>query len=232
MRVTFYDLWHTAPDNMDILLVGPGGQEFVIMGDAGNGVPIDPAAPITITLRDGFGPLLPDSAQLTTGQFEPTTWETPVSNFPAPAPPGPYSEAGSALGGSGTQTFAGNFGATNSNGTWRLYVRDDAGTPLVVTGCMQSGWGIEFLASTAANAEVSGRVLNEAGQGVRGAIVSMTDQAGQTRTAVTGSFGYYHFAEVRTGGTYIVSVTSQRYTFAPRILQVFDNVTDFDFIGH
>lgn len=232
MRVSLYDLWSNFPDDIDVLLVGPGGQEFVIVGDAGGAVPIDSANPITLTLRDSAGAVLPNSAALTTGQFEPTTWESPVLNFPAPAPAGPYSEPGSTVGGTGTQTFAGNFASTNSNGIWRLYVRDDAGTPFVVTGCIQSGWGIEFVPSTAANVEVSGRVLNEAGQGIRGAIVSMTDQAGETRTSVTGSFGYYQFAEVRTGGTYIVGVTSRRYTFAPQILQVFDTVTDFDFIGH
>jgi hypothetical protein len=232
MRVTLYDLWHSAPDNMDVLLVGPGGQEFVLVGDAGGAVGIDPASPITLTLRDTAGQVLPNSSALTTGQFEPTTWESPVSNFPAPAPAGPYNEPGSGIGGTGTQTFLGNFGGTNANGIWRLYIRDDAGNPFVVTGCMQSGWGIEFLASTAANAEVSGRVLNEAGQGIRGAIVTMTDQTGETRTAVTGSFGYYQFTEVRTGGTYVINVTSQRYTFAPQIIQVFDNITDLDFIGH
>jgi hypothetical protein len=90
MRVTLYDLEHTFPDHLDVLLVGPGGQEFVIMGDAGGAIAIPAAAPVTLSFRD-IGPgVLPNSGPLSTGNFEPTTWESPVTNFPAPAPAGPY----------------------------------------------------------------------------------------------------------------------------------------------
>ena len=101
LRVTFYDLYHALPDNLDALLVGPQGQKFILMGDAGDSVAIDPSAPVTLMFTDAAGQVLPNSAMLTSGMFEPTNWESPVTDFPAPAPPGPYNEPGSAIGGTG-----------------------------------------------------------------------------------------------------------------------------------
>ena len=55
MRVTLYDLSYTVPDHLDVLLVGPGGQKFVLMGDAGGAIAIPAAAPVTLSFRD-IGP--------------------------------------------------------------------------------------------------------------------------------------------------------------------------------
>jgi len=208
MRVTLYDLEHIFPDHLDVLLVGPGGQKYVLMGDAGGAIAIPSNNTVTLSFRDAGPGVLPNSGPLTTGNFEPTTWETPVTNFPAPAPAGPYNEPGSTAGGTGTQTLFGNFGLTNANGTWNLYIRDDAGVPIAnpeaVTGCI-SDWGIEFLTLTAANASVSGRVLTAGGQGIRNAEVVIS---GGTLTepmrVQTGSFGYYNFEGLQTGQTYMV----------------------------
>ena len=82
-----------------------------------------------------------------------------------------------------------------------------------------------------AGVEVSGRVLTPDGRGLRNARVTITDQTGNVRTATTSSFGYYRFDEVETGQTYIVSVGSRSYRFASRTLQVFDNLSDVDFVG-
>lgn len=84
---------------------------------------------------------------------------------------------------------------------------------------------------TAANVEIAGRVVNEFGQGVRGAWVSLTDSSGAVRSVRTSSFGYYRFGEVPSGATYVVAVSSKRYEFAPRVVQLFDSVTDLDFIA-
>jgi hypothetical protein len=238
MRVTLYDLEHVFPDHLDVLLVGPGGQKFVIMGDAGGAIAIPSNNRVTLSFRDAGPGVLPNAGPLVTGQYEPTTWEGPVSSFPAPAPPAPYSEPGSTVGGTGSQTFFGNFGLTNSNGTWSLYVRDDAGgpprNPEAVTGCFHGGWGIEFLTSTAANASVSGRVLTAAGQGIRNAEVVIS---GGTLTepmrVQTGSFGYYNFDGLQTGQTYMITVNSRRYLFTTptRVVSLTDNIADLDFIA-
>jgi len=240
IRVTLYDLSHNFPDNIDVLLVSPTGVKFILMGDAGGPFAISPNNPVTLTFQDSAGRVLPDSTMLMTGKYEPTNWETPVSSFPAPAPPAPYVEPGSAVGGPANTTLFGNFAGINPNGVWSIYVRDDAGNTvpfappsavLVQNGVIAGGCGIEFLAATAAGSEVSGRVTTEDGRGLRNAEVSMVDTRGVTRTAITGTLGYYRFDDVDTGETYIIGVSSKRYRFSSRVLQVFDSMNDVDFIG-
>jgi hypothetical protein len=84
---------------------------------------------------------------------------------------------------------------------------------------------------TAAGVEVSGRVMTPDGRGLRNAAVSITDGQGNVRTATTSTFGYYRFDDVEVGETYIMSVTSRRFRFAPRTVQVLDSLADVDFVG-
>jgi len=80
-------------------------------------------------------------------------------------------------------------------------------------------------------ATVSGRVLTPAGLGFRNAIVSIIDPQGVRRTATTSSFGVYSFDNVTTGQFYTLTVSSKRYRFSPRVLQVDGNLTNIDFVG-
>jgi hypothetical protein len=234
MRVTLYDVTQEMPDNLDVLLVSPTGQAFVLMADAGGNVGL--TTPVTLTFSDTAGQVLPDSGPLMTGLYEPTSWEPGQPSFPVPAPPAPYNEPGSTVGGTGTQTLMGNFGLTNANGTWSLYVRDDGGlyTPVSITGCIAGGWGLEFLTSTASNAYVSGRVTTADGRGIRNARVTITgDSLSEPRIAQTGSFGYFSFEGLQTGQTYVVTVNAQRYTFSTpsHVISLVDNVVDADFVA-
>jgi len=234
VRVTLYDFWHQLPDNVDVLLVGPAGQKFVLMGDAGGAVPIAQNNAVTLTLRDLQSGVLPDNGPLVTGVFEPTTWESPVSSFPAPAPPAPYVEPGSST--MGGPTLTGTFGLTNSNGTWALYVRDDAGlAPLVINGCFDGGWGLEFLQPTAAQASISGRVTTADGLAIRNAEMVLTGNTlVEPLRVTTSSFGYFTFEGLQVGETYIVTVNSRRFTFqAPsQVLSLVDNAVDVNFIAN
>lgn len=47
-------------------------------------------------------------------------------------------------------------------------------------------------------------------------------------TMVTNAFGYYHFDEVQSGGTYLLNAQARGYTFTPRVLAVNDELTDLD----
>ena len=86
------------------------------------------------------------------------------------------------------------------------------------------------LGPTAAGVTVSGRVLTSAeGRGLRNAMVTLTDQSGHIRTALTGRVGYYHFEDVEAGQNYVVAVRSRRLSFLPQIIQVNDNLFDVDF---
>jgi hypothetical protein len=89
----------------------------------------------------------------------------------------------------------------------------------------------EVLAPTAANANVSGRVIGPDGRGVSGALLAMQDQSGNTVWAVTNPFGYYRFAGIPAAQTYVISARHKRYEFQPRALTVNEDLTGVDFIA-
>jgi hypothetical protein len=91
--------------------------------------------------------------------------------------------------------------------------------------------GTVTIAPLAAGVRVSGRVTSANGQGLRNATVTMTDAAGNRRTATTGSFGIYTFEDVDAGQSYIVNVSSKRYRFNARNINVTDSLADVNFVG-
>jgi subtilisin-like proprotein convertase family protein len=138
MRLSLNGLTHTFPADLDILLVGPGGQKFMAMSDMGGS---DDVANINVTLADAATAALP-TALLTSGTFRPGNTDTTTDVMPAPAPAAPYDNPAPA----GAATFASSFGTNgaNMNGTWSLYVRDDAGQDL---GAIAGGWSLTFEAN-------------------------------------------------------------------------------------
>ncbi len=229
MRVTIYDYSTTNPDNVDFLLVGPGGQKFILLANAGGSAS---GGPVTLNFTDTAGAIVPDTLTVCDRRILIRLFGT-VANFPAPAPASPYNLPGSTVGGTGTQTLFGNFGGTNSNGTWSLYLRDDGAAGAQI-GSVAGGWGIEFLGSTAASSTISGRVTTADGTGIRNAKIVVTGNSlAEPLVTSTGSFGWFAFDGLRTGETYVVTVNSQRYTFSTpsRVISLVDNVVDADFIA-
>ena len=231
MRVTLYDLNANIPDDVDIMLVSPGGRAFVLTANAGGPSQI---APVTINFSDTAGQVIPDNGPLVTDDFEPTSYGS-VAAFPPPAPAN-FNLPGSTIGGTGTQTLRGNFGGTNANGVWSLYVRNDtpAVDPLLVVGNIAGGWGIEFLGTTEANAYISGRVTTADGRGIRNARITISgDSLSERRVVTTGSLGYFSVDGLQTGETYVVTVNSQRFTFSTpsRVISLVDNVVDANFVA-
>ena len=111
------------PDDLDMLLVAPtAGANLIVWSDVGGTG--GATGTLTITLSDSGASFLPDAGPLTSGTFKPTNESTVQDSFPAPAPAGPYGNPGPA--GAGTSTFASEFNGTNPNGTWSLYIIDDA----------------------------------------------------------------------------------------------------------
>ncbi len=106
---------------------------------------------------------------------------------------------------------------------------DEFGNPVTFTN--QNGNINIILNPTAAGVSVGGRVTTPTGAGLRGATVTITDGAGVTRTVTTSTFGYYQFEDIEAGSTYVVAVGSRRFRFAPRVVQVIDNLSDVDFQG-
>lgn len=113
VNVILYDLDHTFPDDIDIVLVSPTGQAVTLMSDCGGSTDITTGAPITLTFDDAAGAGLPDGTVLTTGTYLPTDFTTP-DNYPAPGP-----------GGVSPPALLSTFNGYIANGTWSLYVVDD-----------------------------------------------------------------------------------------------------------
>ncbi|MBS0660733.1 MAG: S8 family serine peptidase [Verrucomicrobia bacterium] len=122
-KVKLKGLRHTFPDDLDILLVGPQGQSVVLMSDCGGSTDI---TGVDLTFDDAATASVPDSTVLTTGSYKPTNI-TAGDVFASPAPtttPG---------------TTMSVFNGTNPNGTWSLYVVDDAGQDV---GAFDGGWDL------------------------------------------------------------------------------------------
>ena len=58
--------------------------------------------------------------------------------------------------------------------------------------------------------QISGQIVDGAGNGVSGVTVEL---GGASRTAYTNTLGYYRFEAVAAGETYVFSVKSKRYKF-------------------
>jgi subtilisin-like proprotein convertase family protein len=107
---------HTWPDDVSALLVGPSGQNVMLMSDVGGGADLNG---VELTFDDEAPGTLPDSAPITAGTYKPTRvsaeddYPSPIS-LPSPAPAGPYGASLSSLDGAAP------------NGTYSLYVYDDA----------------------------------------------------------------------------------------------------------
>ncbi|MDQ3130106.1 MAG: carboxypeptidase-like regulatory domain-containing protein, partial [Acidobacteriota bacterium] len=84
---------------------------------------------------------------------------------------------------------------------------------------------------TAANANISGRVLRVDGRGVGNAQVELSDQSGNVRRVRTNAFGYYSFTDIPAGETYIISVRHKQHEFAPKIIFAGENLSDVNFIA-
>jgi hypothetical protein len=84
---------------------------------------------------------------------------------------------------------------------------------------------------TAASVNVAGRVLTARGRGIARATVMLTDQNGNIRTARANAFGYYNFADIFVGQTYIFTVSAKGYQFEPRFVLLMDGIEQLNFIA-
>ncbi len=82
--------------------------------------------------------------------------------------------------------------------------------------------------SAASSFALGGQVNNGAGRGVANARVLISSGSNVVASAVTGPFGYYQVNGLASG-SYTVTVSSKRHSYAPRTVSLSDNVTGFDF---
>lgn len=131
VRATLHGISHTYPDDIDILLVAPGGESVMLMSDVGGGTAIND---VTLTFDDAAAQSLPDSAALVSGTYKPTNFNLNTDTFPAPAPVAPFGATMAAL------------TSSDPNGTWSLFVRDDERAD---AGSIAAGWSLSITTSNA-----------------------------------------------------------------------------------
>ena len=223
VTVRLNSLSHTFPDDIGVLLVGPTGTAVRLTTDNGGGADI---VNIDLLFDDTSANALPDNTVILSTSYQPTQgvlFNGPQhpTNFPLPAPVNPYSNVLSA------------FNASNPNGTWSLYVDDDAGGDV---GSIANGWTltIEAAAPTAAESTISGRAVSAAGRGIGNVRVLL--YGGNLPHPIytqTNPFGYYRFENITVGQTYVMSVSSKRYSFTDpvRVINLSDDLFELDFLA-
>ena len=130
LDVTLFDVSHTWPDDIDVLLVGPGGQQVTLISDAGGGVDAGEDFVVDdLTFDDSAATLVPDETAPNLNTYRPTNYG-----------------ARRHLPGAGAhqhqQHFARRTSTTrNAAGTWQLCVVDDEAPD---NGEIAGGWELDF----------------------------------------------------------------------------------------
>ena len=125
VQVVFGGLTHSVLNDVDALVVAPTGENLVVLSDAGD-PSFSSANNATLTFDDAAAGAVP-SGSVPTGTYLPTN-EGAVDAFAAPAPAP-----------STATTLAGAFSGIDPNGTWQLFIGDDATGDL---GVMAGGWSL------------------------------------------------------------------------------------------
>jgi subtilisin-like proprotein convertase family protein len=128
--LTLWGLSHTFPADLDVLLVSPTGAAILFLSDAGGGAPV---ADINVTFDDSAPSLVPFDSLVSTS-YRPTNYVPFPDPFPSPAP-FPFNQAPP----EGSATFLSVFGGIDPNGTWQLFVVDDAPPD---AGIIAGGWSL------------------------------------------------------------------------------------------
>ena len=122
VTVDLLDVGHRNPNDMDLMLVSPTGENIVVMSDTGG---FEPVTGVDLTLSDRAGGEIPRLARLTSGAYRPTDTDGggDLWQHPAPSP-------------TGATTLA-TFNGHDPNGAWRLFVLDDTDGN---AGTIAGGW--------------------------------------------------------------------------------------------
>jgi len=130
--VTFANLTHAWPADIDALLVSPFQQSALLMANAGGGFAVNN---VTLVFDDDASTAptnLPQAGQIVSHTYMPTAY-FPVATFPALAPPVPYATNLSSL-------YTGN-----PNGGWSLFVIDDQEGD---DGVISNGWSLTLITAS------------------------------------------------------------------------------------
>jgi subtilisin-like proprotein convertase family protein len=175
--VTLFDLRHSQMSDVDILLVGPGGQTALIVSNVGFQVQNS----VVLDLDDQATDQLPLADPLTTGRFQPTNYDfgTGPDIFTSPPAPVANPKSGSALS---------VFNGTNPNGTWSLFIDDEDADAAPSSGRLDGGWTITITTANGVPKAAPDRFQAQAGTPLTvpadGVLGNDRDPDGEVLTAV------------------------------------------------
>jgi CSLREA domain-containing protein len=130
IQVVLSQFSHAYPADVDILLIGPQGQRCMLMSDAAGGSPV---TNVNLTFSSTAATVLPQNTAPATGGYRPANYGDDANGgdlmdtFPSPGPGTLTNQAADLT----------VFNLTNPNGTWSLYVVDDASPD---AGSIANGW--------------------------------------------------------------------------------------------
>jgi CSLREA domain-containing protein len=130
IQVVLSQFSHTYPADVDVLLVGPQGQRCMLMSDAAGGSPVNN---VSLTFSSTAATVLPQNTAPVTGGYRPANYGDDANGgdlmdtFPSQGPGTLTNQAADLT----------VFNLTNPNGTWSLYVVDDASPD---AGSIANGW--------------------------------------------------------------------------------------------
>ena len=127
VTVQLYGFGHGFPSDVSVLLVGPQGQNSILMAQVG-GSTRTPVTNLDFTFDDDASSNMPLESQLVSGTFKPTT-NTFSFSYPSPAP-----STNQIMG-----AFLGSFKNTDPDGVWSLFVVDQYPTD---AGIITGGWSL------------------------------------------------------------------------------------------
>lgn len=139
VTVTIHGFSHGFPSDVTVLLVGPQGQQAVLMAQVG-GQERFSVTNLTLTFDDDAPQQLPVHTNLQSGVFRPTNGYLAFGrrglpfDLPAPAP----------VGSSNAPAALAVFKDTDPNGVWGLFVVDDSSSD---SGEIALGWTLKLTVS-------------------------------------------------------------------------------------
>jgi len=103
------------------------------------------------------------------------------------------------------------------------------------TSVVLAGWAVDDVQVRATQSSVfpvnvSGRVVSSTGRPIARAVVTLTEQNGTPRIALSNGFGFYYFDNVLTGQSITVNAGRKGYTFTPQMVML-NNAATIDLTG-
>jgi len=126
VNLTLEKYTHTHPDDVDVMLVAPGGRNAIVLADAGGGFFV---SQIDLTLDDEAAQHPPTNGLIGSGMYAPVNWAGADPFAGAPAPSGDMALS--------------TFNGIKANGAWRLYIFDDTDNE---GGSLLEGWSLTITA--------------------------------------------------------------------------------------